>query len=184
MKRVPLKRKTNLRVKRPICRKSKRNTNKKSLPKKGYQPPKWFKNLEWRNYDHGNNPTQKRMWRLISQTFRQQDFDLYGNRCPGCGAFAESWEDFQCGHWLKYSLCNSFFKYERVNLIAICPGCNKKDDAVTLKKMGEALQMRYGDDVLDYIEHENQRFRGMKMEEWMLVDLAAKLRPDLVEEIE
>ena len=184
MKRSHLKQKTPLKVKRPMRRKSTRKRVKRKIPSKGYQPPQWFKDLEYRSYDHGSNAIQKRLWRLVSQTYREQDFNLFGNQCPGCGGFFETWEAGQCGHWLKYSLCNSFFKFERVNLAMICAGCNRKDDAVTLKKIGEALQMRYGSDVLDYIEQENQRWRGVKMESWMIVDYAAKIRPDLVAIVE
>lgn len=93
----------------------------------------------------------------------------------------QSWEGGQLGHWLRYSLCNGFFKYERVNMAMICAGCNFKDDAVTLKKLGETLQLRHGGDVLEFIDSENQRLRGSKMEAWAIVDYIARLRPDLVE---
>jgi len=92
----------------------------------------------------------------------------------------ESWRDAQLGHWLRYSLCNSWYKYERINLAAICAGCNMKDDAITLKRLGEELQRRHGFDALDVIEIENQLLSGGKMETWQIVDYAARLRPDLV----
>lgn len=55
-----------------------------------------------------------------------------------------------------------------------------KDDAITLKRLGEALQMRYGHDVLDYIDITNRKAKPVRMETWQLVDYVAKLRPDLV----
>ena len=72
-------------------------------------------------------------------------------------------------------------KYDRRNLAMICAGCNMKDDAITLKKLGETLQFRYGADVLDEIEHTNRLAKPTRMEAWQIVDYVANLRPDLVE---
>lgn len=129
---------------------------------------------------HGQSPAQKRLWRVVSETYRQQDFEMFGPRCPCCGVKFESWRDGQLGHWLRYSLCNGWMKVERRNLGLICQPCNYKDDAITLKKLGEALQYRYGSEVLEWIDAENQRHRGKRMEEWMIVDFVARLRPDLI----
>lgn len=152
---------------------------KTKLQNKGYKIPNWYKKLPYKSSDHGNNAVQKRCWRVVSQTFREYDFLTYGAQCPICNTKFSSWQEGQLGHWLRYSLCNGFFKYERLNLSLICAGCNFKDDAVTLRKLGETLQTRHGADVLTYIEIENQRQRGMKLENWMFVDYVQKLRPDL-----
>lgn len=131
---------------------------------------------------HGNSPAQKRIWRVVSETYRQQDWEEFGPYCPCCGVYLESWRDGQLGHWLRYSLCNSWFKYCRENLALICAGCNMKDDALTLYKLSETLKFRYGEDVLLYIETQNNSIenRGKKIEVWMAVDYVARLRPDLV----
>lgn len=146
--------------------------------KKGYKPPKWF--MAIKPGSHGNTPTQKRVWRVVSETYRKDDFGIC-QFCPCCGHKFETWEEGQLGHWLRYSLCKGWMKYERTNLALICAGCNMKDDAITLKKLGEHLQMLYGEDVLDYIDITNRKAKPVKMEDWQLVDYVAKLRPDLVD---
>lgn len=161
-----------------LKRSTKTPQKRSKLKSKGYKPPKWF--MAIKPGAHGNTPTQKRVWRVISETYRQEDFKL-NQYCPCCGYRFESWEDGQLGHWLRYSLCKGWMKYERTNLAMICAGCNMKDDAITLKRLGEHLQMRYGGDVLDYIDVTNRQAKPVKMEEWQLVDYVAKLRPDLVD---
>lgn len=155
------------------------NKRKSKDLSKGYKPPKWFTRIK--PGGHGNTPAQKRLWRVVSETYRQEDIDRWGAFCPCCGKPFETYHDAQLGHWLRYSLCNSWMKFERVNLAAICPGCNYLDDAITLQKLGEALRLRYGEDTLLFIEQENLRMRGKKIETWAIVDYVARLRPDLVE---
>ena len=148
-------------------------------PHKGYKPPKWFNKIK--PGSHGSTPAQKRLWRVVSETYREEDFVKFGPYCPCCGKGFTDWREMHLGHWLRYSLCNSWMKVERVNLAAICPGCNYLDDAITLQKLGEALKFRYGEDTLLFIEHKNLEMRGIKMETWAIVDYVARLRPDLVE---
>lgn len=184
MKRTPLKRKTALRTRTPAKRHRIAQVKRKAKkapksPSKGYKPPKWFQKIK--PGGHGNTPAQKRLWRVVSETYRQEDIARWGAFCPCCGKPFETYHDAHLGHWLRYSLCNSWMKFERVNLAAICPGCNYLDDAITLQKLGEALKFRYGEDTLLFIEQENLRMRGKKMETWAIVDYVARLRPDLVE---
>ena len=67
-------------------------------------------------------------------------------------------------------------------MLLICKGCNKTDSAIIQRKMGQELQRRHGEDVLDWIERENHKpeYRGQKIEAWMYVEYVAHLRPDLV----
>lgn len=46
--------------------------------------------------------------------------------------------------------------------------------------MGEELKRRYGDDVLERIHADNLKNRGVKIQDWEVVELVAALRPDLV----
>lgn len=64
-----------------------------------------------------------------------------------------------------------------------CAGCNKKDDSITAHKIGEVLKLRYGDDILLWVEQENLRLQKQKhkIEEWHIVDYVEKMRPDLVD---
>jgi hypothetical protein len=188
MKRTPLKRKTQLKA-RTAFKRAKRPLGASKTPKtrkstktinKGFKIPKWYKQLPYYSSDHGRGAVQKRAWRVISQTYREQDWILHGPLCPCCGKYLSHWKEGQLGHWLRYSLCNGFFKYDRINMAMICAGCNYKDDAVTLKRLGETLQKRFGFNVLTLIEQENQSYRGQKMEDWAIVDYIARLRPDLV----
>jgi hypothetical protein len=155
---------------------------RKKASEKGYKPPKWFNAIK--TGAHGKTPAQKRLWKVVSDTYRKEDFEKYGAHCPCCGIHFERWQDGQLGHWYRYSLCNGWLKYSRENLALICSGCNKKDDSITNWKLGETLKMRYGEDVLLWIELENKRAenRGIKQEVWMCVDYVARLRPDLVKE--
>lgn len=162
----------------PLKRRAKKQKKVRKVVNKGYKPPKWFNKIPLGS--HGQTPAQKRYWWVVSQTYREQDYKKYGPNCPGCGQHIPDWKYGHLGHWLRYSLCNSLMKWERKNLLLICPGCNYKDDAITLRRMGEELQRRHGDNVLTWIENSNLGFRGRKIELWEIVENVAKLRPDLV----
>lgn len=145
---------------------------------KGYKPPKWFTALPYGS--HGSTPTQKRFWWVISQTYREEDFKRYKGRCVSCGKKLIDWRDGDLAHFKKYSVCNSWFKFERKNLALSCKGCNQRDDGMTGFRFGEELKRRHGDDIIEWIERENQKHSGQKMHDWEIVDKVAALRPDLV----
>lgn len=155
---------------------AKKKTNK--VVNKGYKPPKWFNAIPYGS--HGSTPAQKRYWWVISQTYRQQDWETYGGRCVSCGQVLEDWKYGDLAHFKKYSVCNSWFKYQRENLALSCKGCNARDDGVVGYRFGEELKRRYHDGIIDWIEKTNQTFSGQKIETWELVDKVRQLRPDLV----
>ena len=99
-----------------------------------------------------------------------------------CSKRLDDWHDGQLAHFKRYSVCNSWFKFARINLALSCPGCNQNDDGLVGFRFGEELKRRHGDDVIERIEAENLKYRGQKMEEWQIVDKVATLRPDLVVE--
>jgi len=173
VKRTPVKRKTSLKNKTSFKCSTRKDIKRRKLPSKGYKVPDWYKAIK--PGSHGRTPTQKRLWRVVSETYRKFDWKHYGHHCPCCGVYLPSWRDGQLGHWLRYSICNSWFKYERRNLALICAGCNLKDDAITLKKLGETLQFRHGPEVLDWIEIENRKYSGQKQEDWSCVDYAERV---------
>lgn len=172
MKRTPLKRKSTL------------NKTSKRKPLGIYEPPKWFKRIKLTYSEHGNTTAQKRLWRVVTNTYRKEEWETYGENCPICGIHLPSWKDGQMLHWFRYSLCNNWLKWERKNMVFGCAGCNKKDDSITAWKIGEILKMRYGDDNLLWIEKENLRLQKQKtkIETWHIVDYVARMRPDLVQE--
>lgn len=178
MKKTPLKRKTKLRQKTPIKRTNKKTVRKKTK-RKGFVTPTWFNKIPYGS--HGSNAAQKRFWKLVSDTYRRADFYKYKGRCVSCSAVLEDWKDGDLAHFKRYSVCNSYFKYERKNVALSCKGCNRNDDGVVGYHFGEELKRRWGDDVIAWIERENLKYRGQKIETHTLVDMAAKLRPELVE---
>lgn len=171
MKRTQLKRKTAL--------KAKPTKRKRRKPLEKYKAPRWFNRIPYGS--HGSTPAQKRLWKVLSDTYRQEDFELYQGRCPICNKPVEDWNHLQLGHFHRWSLCNSFFKFARENLLGICASCNIHDGGLTSYKFAERLKQKYGEDHLLWIEQENQRWVGKKMETWALVDYVAKVRPDLVD---
>lgn len=165
----------------PLRRKSLKKRVVKKLPNKGYQEPKWFKAIK--PGAHGQTPAQKRLWRVVSEYVRKRDYELYGG-CVSCGVKFERWEDGQAGHWLPYSLCNSFYKFDPTfNISLQCAACNTslyRSGAHVGHAMGEELKRRFGENVLELIKEDNLRFKGKKMELWQIVDFAMRLDPSRV----
>lgn len=180
MKRSYLKRKTPLRARSTLGG----NTNglkqrPSKLSQKGYKPPAWFNAIK--PGSHGNTPAQKRLWRIVSETYRQADWEEYPH-CRTCDAYLPSWKDGQCGHYEAYSLCHAWFKYHRKNLALQCTTCNgnfHKTNTIG-GRFVTYLKSKYGENIEQWIRQENLLYRGTKMEVWQLVEYAAKLRPDLV----
>lgn len=181
MKRTPLQRKTALRPRTPLKRAkrplgaSKRPLKPRAhkLSHKGYKPPQWFRDIV--PGSHGNTPAQKRLWRVVSEKVRKEDFKKYGGKCVSCPAILPRWQDGQCAHFKRYSVCNAWFKYELKNLALSCPGCNQNDDGVVGHAFGEELKRRHGPDIIEWINAENEKYRGQKMEVWEIVAKAAEL---------
>lgn len=157
--------------------KSKTTANKSKS--KGYQVPKWFKRIPYGS--HGSTPTQKRYWKVISDTYRKDDWERYKGKCVSCSKILEDWKDGDLAHFKKYSVCNSWFKYERRNLALSCKGCNQREDGVVGHAFGEELKRRHHKNIIEWIEKTNECFRGQKMQEWEIAEKVAELRPDLVD---
>lgn len=176
LKRTPLRAKSSLRTKKRS--KGQIDTNKKVL-NKGYKTPKWFNKLK--QGSHGATPAQKKYWKVVSDTYRKEDFEKYGGKCVTCRTRLERWEDGQLAHYRAWSVCHGFFKYERKNLALSCPNCNRLNDGVIGTRFGKELKRRHGEHILDWIETENEKHRGEKMEVWEIVNRVEQLRPDLIE---
>lgn len=161
-------------VKKPKGSKSSKN------PHKGYKPPKWFTSIPLGS--HGNNPAQKKYWKVVSETYRKEDFEKHNGKCVSCPAHLERWQDGQLAHFKAWSVCNAWFKYERKNLALSCPNCNRLSDGVIGHNFSQELKRRHGEDITDWIEAENLKYRSQKMEVWQIVEKVSQLRPDLVRE--
>lgn len=178
--RKPLKR-TALKARTPLKRskltsKGSKRVKGSGLTKtinKGYVVPKWFKSLKLGS--HGNTPAQKKYWGVVSETYRKEDFEKYHGKCVSCPTILERWQDGQLAHYKAWSVCNSWFKYERKNLALSCPNCNRLSDGNIGHAFGEELKRRYGEEHLNWIETENLKYRGQKMEVWQIVEATEKL---------
>jgi len=145
----------------------------RKVQNKGYKVPGWFKSIPLGS--HGSNPTQKRYWKVVSNLVRQRDFKKYKGKCVSCFRRLERWEDGQCAHYRRYATCNSYFKWEIKNLALSCSYCNQNEDGVIGYAFGEELKRRYGDKHLDWIEKENKKYHGMKLEDHEIVSRVEKL---------
>lgn len=144
-----------------------------------YKVPPWFSKLK--TGSHGNTPSQKKAWKVVSDYVRKRDWEKYGGFCSdGCGTRIEHWQDGDCGHWKAWSVCHGLFKYELTNLAFQSSNCNRLSDGRVGYGLGETLKIRWGNNHLDWIEFENEKYRGKKIEEWELVEMVAKLAPELV----
>ena len=161
-------------------RAKKRKSTKKRIAKpKRHAIPAWF--MAIKPGSHGTTPAQKRLWRIVSDTYRLEDWKN-DPHCRTCGVYLHSWTDGQCGHYKSWAACHSWFKFERKNLALQCATCNanfQKTNVIGFV-FGTYLQSKYGMSVVDWIETENEMYKGQKMKDSECVEYAAKLRPDLV----
>lgn len=173
MKRSGFKRKAKTRSQKPQNR-----SGRKKTAQKGYVVPKWFNAIKLGS--HGNTPAQKRYWKVLSDTYREEDYKTYNGKCPLCHRHIEDWKQLQLGHFHRWSVCNSWFKFERRNLLSICASCNVNDGGLTSYRFAEVLKQKYGEQHIEWIEKTNEAFRGQKMETWEIVSRVEELRPDLI----
>lgn len=160
--------------------KGKSATKLAKTKKKGYTVPEWFKSIKLGS--HGSSPTQKKLWTVVREKYLQEDFIQFQGKCVTCETRFERWQDAQLAHYKAWSVCNSFFKFERKNLRASCSNCNRLSDGVIGKRFADALIAQYGQDHLDWIETENLKYRGQKLEEYILVEMAEKINSALIKE--
>jgi len=144
------------------------------MSKKGYQPPKWFKSLP-QSRGHGSSVAQRKLWKLVSDKVRQDEYKKYAGKCVSCHRRLDDWRDGQCAHYKAWSVCNGFFKYETKNMALSCGYCNYVDDGATGHAFGEELKRRYGPDHLEWIDKENEKHRGERLEEIECVRRAAQI---------
>ncbi len=153
-------------------------SKKNKVKNNGYKPPKWFMSIPYGS--HGNTPTQKRLWWVISQKYREDDFKKYRGKCVSCDRVLADWKDGDLAHFKKYSVCNSWFKFERKNLALSCKKCNSRDDGVVGHAFGEELKRRYGAYIIDWIQKTNICFHGQKIEDWKIVEMVERIDPSLI----
>ena len=142
----------------------------RKTPKKGWIPPKWIGSIP--QGSHGTGKIQKKAWKVTSDYVRIQNYHTYGGVCPGCNQFKfTTWKDGQCGHFKSWGASNSYAKYFLKNLLMICANCNNNENGLIGFNMGAELLERYGEDVIDEIDEENNLRRGQKIEDMVLVGM-------------
>lgn len=162
------------RAKHPLgAAKPKKTIKSTKSPQKGFKVPKWFMSIPVGS--HGSNPVQKRYWKVISNFVRQRDFEKYNGKCVSCSARLERWQDGDAAHFKRYSVCNSYFKYNEKNIALSCKHCNHNDDGVVGYNFGQTLIKRYDKNHIAWIEKENLKWRGVKLENYEIVERVEKL---------
>jgi len=166
--RKPLKRTPLARISPNKVKKSKTSIYK-------WIPPKWLGSIP--QGSHGSTSIQKKTWKVISDYVRIKDYYTYGGQCVSCEHYFQSWKDSQCGHFKSWGASNSYGKLFMLNLAAQCPHCNHIDDGAIGFNFGAELMNRYGLDVIEKIEEENNNRRGQKMEDIILIGMIETLLP-------
>lgn len=177
MKRTPLKRKSTLKRKTAL----KRNSFKTRKPSvKLYKPrratqstPKWLTAIPYGS--HGSTPLQKRFWKLTSDYVRIRDFYKYGDKCVSCETRLERWQDGQAAHWKGWTSCNSYVKFNKMNLALSCATCNKFGDQDTGYRFTLEMVRRYGDSFIKLMDDMNKEYHGEKLENHILISMIVAL---------
>ena len=107
-------------------KRTKRQIDPLKVTKKGYRVPAWFKALK--PGSHGQTLEQKKYWKVVTDTYRKEEFEKYKGKCVSCEYRLERWEDGQLAHYKAWSNCYGFFKYERKNMAFSCSRCNQNND--------------------------------------------------------
>lgn len=180
LKKTALKRKSGLKSKIGFV--SKKTTKKeiaeyRKTPKKGWKPPSWIKSIP--QGSHGSTSIQKKYWKVISDLVRIKDFYMFGGYCFGCQQNKiNHWKDGQCAHFKSWGASNSYAKFEIRNLLMTCANCNNNENGMIGYRIGEQLQKMYGKKNNEYIEEQNNNYRGVKMEDMVLVEAIELLLPN------
>ncbi len=151
-----------------------------SALRKAYKVPDWFKGIK-PSTGHGSGVTQQRAWAVVSEYVRKRDFKRYGGKCVSCWRRLDRWQEGQAAHYKPWSICHGMYKFDPENIHLSCPFCNFIAGGDVGHAFGEELKRRSGfSDILQIIDHTNEAHRGQKCEDWMLVELVARLAPHLV----
>lgn len=64
-------------------------------------------------------------WWLFSRKIRQRDFKKFGGKCiDQCGGVAQSWQEFQAGHFVAAGFCGFGLLFDEMNVHGQLPKCN------------------------------------------------------------
>jgi len=90
-----------------------------------YMKYTWYKSIPESN-SHGTGTYQKRLWKVVSDYVRIRDFYKY-KKCISCGKYVDDWKnpDWQAGHYVPYSICKGYTKFNPDNVFGQCSYCNR-----------------------------------------------------------
>ncbi len=101
---------------------------------------------------HGSKIVFKKLWKVISDYVRIRDFIAY-KRCISCSKAISRWKEWQAGHYVAFSVCRGWSKYDTDNIFGQCAYCNTGYNAnVTAHNFRETIKSRYGQERLDYLD--------------------------------
>lgn len=138
---------------------------------KKWSPPEWLKSIP--KGSHGSTDPQKRLWKITSDVVRILDWHKRGGYCVSCGVKIPSWKEGQAGHFKPYSVCNSYFKFNLMNLALQCAYDNAYGGADKGKRFGDELERRGVS--LKSLEKENLKLHGQKMYDYEIVAMIEDL---------
>lgn len=113
-------------------------------------------------------------WWLFSRKVRQRDFEKYGGKCiDQCGGRADSWHDFQGGHFVPANKCGFGLLFDELNVHGQLARCNNPQIS-PMSPIGFArgLDERYGKGTADTLMA--RRFKITK--EWSQLEYDRKIR--------
>jgi len=106
------------------------------------------------------------LWYVMSIYVRKSEFEAYNGECvDGCGRTAESWRDYDCGHFQSAARPNT--RFLRENLGLQMKYCNSKwGGNGNQYGFGKMIDKRYGEGTADRItELAKQDGKNMKDDE-------------------
>lgn len=105
----------------------------------------------------------------MSDYVRIYDFYNHGKRCCTCSRVFDNYKEGQAGHFKAYGSCNSYFKFDFYNILLQCNSCNAWGGFDLGDTFKNSLKQRRGEGVLEYIEEENLKQQGQKLEDHVIV---------------
>jgi hypothetical protein len=131
--------------------------------------PTWIKAIP-ESLSHGSGTLQKRLWRVVSDYVRVSDWYTYKGVCVATGAKIAHWSEGDAGHYKSYAVCRGLYKFNRDNIHLQSKKSNGWGGQEIGHKFGETLTRRYGKDILDVIERDNNK-SSLKFTDNDIIDL-------------
>lgn len=125
-------------------------------------------------------------WHLFSIKVRREDFEQYDGECiDQCGKHAETWQDFDAGHFIAAGGGGFGLLFKRQNVNGQLKGCNNPTFSPN-SQLGyrRGLDARYGPGTSDALEEEyrDAHLKGKITKEWTQNEYALRIT-ELINEL-